>query len=108
MIVGRADETQSPAGCQRPRAAARSGVLFPFRQTFHQTERRLPRNIAGVGVHCNQPRPGWLLTRPASHGVAASVLHRRAESMIRAGAIDAGAIVGLIGAFGSAAIVATG
>src|SRR6266487_1973833 len=54
-VVGRTDKHQSAGRDRRTGAAAAADVLLPWRQVLVDPERRLPRDLAGVGVDGDQP-----------------------------------------------------
>src|SRR5206468_1043360 len=84
----------------RTRAAASADVLLAWRQILIDPERRLPRDLAGVGVDGDQPRPWRPLT--GKHDVAPGgvLAHRRRERVERTDAVDRRAVVRLLRAHG--------
>src|SRR3989442_14686564 len=58
-------------------------MLLFRRQCFIQAERRLPCDIAGIGIHCPEASPWWLLTRGIPNGASTRVLYWSREAVIR-------------------------
>src|ERR1700691_1280781 len=105
-MVGRsADENQATGRGDGASAAAVARVLFAFGQRFGNSESGLPRDFAGVSVPGGQPSPGRFLARPVADHFTARVLPRSAESRVRSGTLNAGAVILLRRAFGTAPVV---
>ena len=84
---------RSSGGCGRTCATAAAGELLAFGQRVVEAQRALPCDLSGVRVDGDQPCPWWALAGEIRERAAGRVLQRRAEREVRAGAVDAAAVV---------------